>query len=163
METQGLNIFIVDDNQLMVADLKLHLQKTFGISVNISTFENGESCLKLIDKNTHIVILDYFMAGKNGLDIMKAIKEINPKIDVIMLTSNEDIVLAINTFREGAKDYVIKGPSAWKKIAKIVNHIITEPIRILVREFRISKFMAVFLLTFVTMGIIVLFALFVFN
>jgi DNA-binding NtrC family response regulator len=163
MEMQVQNIFIVDDNQLMVTDLKLHLQERFGASVKISTFENGESCLKKIDKDTHIVILDYFMEGKNGLDILKSIKEINPKTDVVMLTSNEDIVLAINAFRAGAKDYVIKGASAWKKIAKIIIHIITEPIRILVREFRISKFMAVFLLTFVTMGIIVLFAMYVIN
>ena len=155
METQGINLFIVDDNKLMVADLKHYLQNRFGADVHISTFNNGESCLEKVDKNTHVVILDYFMDGKNGLEILKLIKAINPKTEVIMLSSNEDIALAINSFRMGAKDYVLKGQGSWKKITKLVYHIITEPIRILVREFGVSKYMAIFLLTFVLMGVVV--------
>lgn len=155
METQGMNLFIVDDNELMLTDLKIYLQNRFGADVKISTFKDGESCLKKIDKDTHVVILDYFMEGKNGLEILKSIKEINPKTEVIMLSGNEDMALAIESFRMGAKDYVIKGRGAWTKITSLVEHIITEPIRILVREFGVSKFMATFLLTFITMGIVI--------
>ncbi|MBI3519151.1 MAG: response regulator [Bacteroidetes bacterium] len=156
METQKLNLFIVDDNRSMVVALKQYLQSRFGLDLNISTFYDGESCLEKIDKNTHIVILDHFLNGKNGLEVLKEIKEINPKTEVIMLTSNEDISLAIQSFRSGAIDYVIKGPSSWKKITKLVYHVITEPIRIIVREFGVSKFMAIFLLTFLLMGVVVM-------
>jgi DNA-binding NtrC family response regulator len=159
METQGLNLFIVDDNKLLVADLKYYLQNRFGNGLLISTFYDGESCLKNIDKDTHVVILDYFLDGKNGIEILKEIKGINPKTEVIMLSGNEDIAVAIETFRNGAKDYVIKGMGSWNKIAKVLFKIITEPIRLIVREFRISKYMAIFLLTFVTMGAVVFFVL----
>lgn len=152
METQGINLFIVDDNKLMVTALKTFLQNKFGVSVQISTFNDGESCLEKVDTKTHIVILDYFLEGKNGLEVLKAIKAINPKTEVIMLSSNEDIALAIESFRIGATDYVIKGQSSWKKVAKLVNTIITEPIRTMVREFGIPKFVAIFILTFITMG-----------
>lgn len=155
MDTQGINLFIVDDNKLMVTALEQCLKQKFGVSLKISTFYDGESCLEKVDKDTQIVILDYFMEGKNGLEVLKSIKKINPKTEVVMLSKNEDIVLAIETFRAGAKDYVVKGPSAWKKILKVVNMIITEPIRIIVREFGVSVFVATFLLTFVTMGIVV--------
>lgn len=155
MVTQGTNLFIVDDDKLMVTALKHYLQNRFGADVQISTFDDGESCLKKVDTETHIVILDYFLEGKNGLEVLKSIKAINPKTEVIMLSGNEDIATAIQTFRMGAKDYVIKGQGSWKKITKLVNLIITEPIRILVREFGVSKYMAIFLLTFVTMGVVV--------
>ena len=155
METQGINLFIVDDNKLMVTDLKLYLQNRFGVSVQITTFYDDESCLQKIDKDTHVVILDYFMEGKNGLEILKSIKAINPKTEVIMLSSNENIALAIESFRMGAKDYVIKGEGSLKKLTKLLSLIITEPIRLLVREFGVSKYMAIFLLTFVTMGVLV--------
>jgi len=56
METQGMNLFIVDDNRLMVNDLKHYLQNRFGVSIKVSTFDDGESCLKKIDKETHILI-----------------------------------------------------------------------------------------------------------
>lgn len=155
MEKQGMNLFIVDDDKLVVSDLKIYLNFRFGNDINILTFTDGESCLKKIDKDTHIVILDYFLNGKNGVEILKLIKDINPKTEVIMMSSNEDVSLAIQSFRNGASDYVIKGEGALKKIKKIVYHIITEPIRIIIREFGVSKYMAIFFLTFVTMGIAV--------
>lgn len=155
METQGTNLFIVDDNKLLVTDLKYFLQNRFGGSVNISTFEDGESCLKKVDKNTNIVILDYFLNGEDGLEILKAIKIINPKTEVIMLSSNESIVIAIETFRAGASDYVIKGHGSWKKITKRVEYIITTPIRLMVREFGVSTFFATFIFTFFVMAMVV--------
>ncbi len=155
MEAQGLNLFIVDDNTSMVTGLKHYIQSRFGKGVNVSTFNSGEDCLEKVDKNTHIVILDYFMDGKNGLETLKEIKEINPKTEVIMLSSNEDIGLRIESFKVGARDYVIKGPTSWKKLTMLVNHIITTPIRIIVREFGVSKFVAIFLMTFITMGLVV--------
>lgn len=155
MQTQGLNLFIVDDNKLMVMDLKHYLHNRFGVNLNISTFWDGESCLKKVNEKTHIVILDHFLNGKNGLDTLKSIKKINPGTEVIMLSSNEDIALAIETFRAGASDYVVKGQGSWQRLTRRINHIVTAPIRLMVREFGVSVFMATFLLTFVTMGIVV--------
>ncbi|MES2836470.1 MAG: response regulator [Bacteroidota bacterium] len=160
METQKANLFLVDDDHLMVSSLKKFLEVRFGDSFNISTFYDGDSCIKNIDSKTKIVILDYFMEGKNGLETLKLIKAANPKTEVIMLSSNEDLAVALETFRVGAKDYVVKGTGSWQKIKIAVEYIITEPIRILVREFGISKYMAIFLLTFTSVGIVVLIALF---
>jgi len=159
MKTQGLNLFIVDDNKVMVKTMEQYLQNRFGRDVIISTFNDGESCLAKVDKNTNIVILDYFMEGKNGLEVLKSIKAINPETEVIMLSSNENMALAVETFRAGATDYVVKGHNSWEKISKLVNHIVTAPIRLLVDEFGVSKFMAIFLLTFVLMGVVVACAL----
>lgn len=156
MEKQGINLFIVDDSKLQATDLKHFLHNRFGADINISTFNDGDSCIEKIDKDTHIVILDYTMEGKNGLEVLKEIKAINPKTEVIMLSGNEDMAIAIQTFRSGAKDYVIKGQGSLKKLSKLIQVIVMEPIRIMVREFGISKFVAIFLLTFVTMGVVTL-------
>jgi len=157
MKTQQMNLFIVDDNKLVISDLKNYLIQRFGMFLNISTYNDGESCMRNLKNDTHIVILDYELHGKNGLEILKEIKAEHPKIEVIMFSGNEDIGTAIQSFRNGATDYVIKGQGSWKKLTKILYDIITEPIRIIVREFKVTKFMAVFLLTFVIMGIIVVF------
>jgi len=157
METQAINLFIVDDNQSMVSNLKQYLQSRFGNVLKISTFNDGKSCLKKVDDATDIVILDGYLNGESGLDVLKSIKEINDKTQVIMLSSNEDIAMAIDSFRMGAKDYVVKGsPGSMKRVGRLIGRILTGPIRIIVREFGVSKFVAIFLLTFVTMGIVVL-------
>jgi len=154
MNTQGLNLFIIDDNQLMATGLKIYLNNRFGTNLNISTFNTGVSALKEVDKNTGIVILDYQLEGENGNDILKSIKRINPNTEVIMLSSNEDIATAIDSFRNGATDYVVKGEKAWKKVTSLVYGVITYPVRIMVREWGLNKYIAIFLLTFVIMGII---------
>lgn len=159
MKTRKLNLFIVDDNKTLVTALKHFLKTKFENNINISTFYDGESCLEKINENTDIVILDYFLKGKNGLDILKGIKEINSTTEVIMLSSNEDVALAIETFKAGAKDYVVKGSSSWRKLSDLIQNMITSPIRMIVEEFGVSKFMAIFLATFLTMGAVVFFTL----
>jgi PleD family two-component response regulator len=76
-----------------------------------------------------------------------------------MLSGNEDMAISIETFRAGAKDYVLKGYGSLTMISKLVNNIITEPIRRLVKEFGVSRYMTAFLLVFVSMGLLVVLAL----
>lgn len=135
MENQEINLFIVDDDKLLATSLKYYLQDRFGDDIKTTIFNDGESCLEKINKYTHIVILDYCMDGKNGLEILKLIKSINPKTEVIMLSSNEDMAIAIETFRSGAKDYVAKGVGSWEKITELLKTMIIKPIRIVVRGF----------------------------
>ena len=154
MKTQQSNLFIVDDNQLMVADLRNYLTDIFGEIFTIHTFNTGASALKKIDKNTAVVILDYFLKDEIGNDVLKSIKKINPKTEVIMLSSNDDVKVAINAFRNGATDYVIKGHKADKKITHIIYNIAAFPVRLIAKEFKISEYIAVYLLTFLTVGVI---------
>jgi two-component system OmpR family response regulator len=155
MQSQALNLFIVDDNALMVMALKKYLMERFGSGVNIKTFASGEECLNSINEDTNIVILDYHLEGKNGNEVLKSIKERNPATQVIMFSSNENIGTAVESLRLGATDFVVKGHSGWKKISKLVNGILTAPLRYIVREFRIEKFMSIFFLTFILLAIII--------
>ena len=149
MTTQATNLFIVDDNPLVVTGLRNYLNLKFGNNLTISTFSTGKSALEQLDKNTGIVILDYYLENENGNDVLKAIKEINPTTKVIMLSSNEDIGVAIESFRNGATDYVVKGAKAWDKIISDVYRIVTYPIHYIARELRISKLLAMILLSFI--------------
>ncbi|MGQ0828564.1 MAG: response regulator [Bacteroidota bacterium] len=160
METiQKLNLFIVDDDTSMVAALKHYLDRKFGSTLKISTFYDGESCLKKIDDQTHIVLLDYFLNGKNGLEVLNDIKTINPKTEVIMLSSHEDMATAIESFRKGAKDYIVKGKGSWQKILFRINRIIASPIKAWIREFGIMKFTIIFFIVFSIMAAVVIWAL----
>lgn len=155
MDPDKLNLFVVDDDRSTVAMLKNYLGRRFGTSLNISTYSSGESCLDHVDDHTHIVVLDYYLTGENGLEVLKSIKQKNPDTEVIMFSNNEDIVAKIESLRAGATDYVVKGRTALKRITSQVYRIVTAPIRTMVREFGVTKFMAIFLLTFLTLGIIV--------
>lgn len=155
MKTSGTNLFIVDSDRNAVKGLQQYLIDRFGNSLNIFTFYTGESCLKKIDKNTGLVILAYFLDGINGNEVLKSIKSISPSTQVVMHSSNDEIGIAIDSFRKGAVDYVVKGDKSWRKISSLINQIILYPMHLLVREFGIHKYLAMFLLSFIGLGITV--------
>lgn len=159
METQNLNLFIIDSNTSLTEALGKYLKKRFGRDLQIFTFSSGESALKMVDKNTGIVIVDYNLKGINGNEVLEKIKQINPKTKVILLSSNEEISVAIEAFRNGASDFVHKGAHSWKKVEGIVLHFLTFPLRLLVKEFGISKYFAIFIMTFITVGVVVYFTM----
>lgn len=153
MKTQALNLFIVDDNPMVAMGLRQHLIHRFGSELNITTFPTGKSALENISADTNMVILDIMLEGENGNDILKSIKIINPATEVVMLSSNNEMEVAIRSFRNGASDYVVKGEKSWKKITSLVLKALTYPVRVMVQEFGINKYIAMFLLTFVAIGV----------
>ncbi|HEV7231215.1 MAG TPA: response regulator [Bacteroidia bacterium] len=164
METQKLNVYIVDDNKMMAGSLRKYLKNRFGEKVDVSLYFSGDSCLRMMHGHIHLVILDYYLnergkAGKNGVEILKRIKDRFPETEVIMHTSNEDVAVAIEAMKMGAKDYVVKNEHSWNKLLQLVERTITQPIRALVAEFGVPKFMGIFLFTFFVMGAVVFWAL----
>jgi DNA-binding NtrC family response regulator len=156
MKIQKTNIFIVDDDKLVLTALKNTIEEKFGDSVQVTTFKDGESCLKQTNDDIHIVILDYYLQDKNGLEVLKNLKTISPKIEVIMLTSNEDVLTAIEILRAGAKEFVVKGTGALSQVSQLVNSLITKRFKMLAMELRRSKYMAVFFIALTIVGLGVL-------
>jgi DNA-binding NtrC family response regulator len=100
------SILLVDDDvafrHVMAGELKR-------LNYDVSAAGSGEEGLKrLADAEPDIVLLDLQMPGINGLDTLKAIRESNPGVEVIMLTGHGSIDTAIESIRAGAFDYVVK-------------------------------------------------------
>jgi two-component system response regulator AtoC len=156
MKTESLNLFIVDDNMSAVSELKEYLLKRFGKGIRILTFNNGKSCLDKVDEYTNIVVLNNHIKGENSVEVLKSIKETNPDTEVIILSENNDVASAIDAYRAGAKGLIIKGRGFGKKIGDRVVRIFTAPIRIIERELGLSERIAVFIMSFLTIGLAVL-------
>ncbi|HLS71477.1 MAG TPA: response regulator [Chitinophagaceae bacterium] len=119
-------VFLVDDEPIQNEMLKDYLTERF--IYELVTFENGENALEKMDLQPEIIILDYHLnshnpQAKNGVDILKEIKEHWPDTYVIMLSGQDRIDVAIDTMRYGAYDYVVKGESAFSRVENIMNNI----------------------------------------
>jgi two-component system, OmpR family, response regulator len=118
-----INIFIVEDNEIFKQALKGDIQTAFPLKkIKIHPFETGEACmLKFNEIKPDIVILDYNLNSKisdaaDGIKILDRIKKINPETNVIMLTSQDNIEIALKSFKHGAFDYVVKNETKFSKI-----------------------------------------------
>lgn len=152
MNEHGMNLFIVDSDTTAAKGLEQKLYNRFGKNLIISTFSTGESCLAKVDKNTGFVVLAYFFAGQNGDEILKSIKAINPTTEVIMLSTNTDVVAMIETLRDGAAGYLVKDENAWRKLVPYIYRAIAEPIRRFGKEYGAPAYIAMFAIAFVAVG-----------
>jgi len=150
LKKNKLNLFIVDDDEYMAKILKNDLSNHFGKTLIITTFNSGKTCLENVTKNTDIVILDYFLNNENGLEILQKIKSINPQTEVIMFSNNENIVAAIEAFKRGAKDFVVKDKNSFNKVNRQVRRIAKNTVKSAVKRNGIFK-MAAILLTIVAL------------
>lgn len=155
MEKQIQNLFLLEDNYLSSNRILAFLENRFRNSLRISTFVNSETLLKDIDRNTSIIILDYDLKGEKADVLVLEIKKINPKTEVIILSTDEDIAIAIDAFRNGAKSVIIKGNQSKRALFSVIYKILNYPVKILTERFAINKILAIFIAYFIIIGIVV--------
>ncbi len=126
MANEKRYIFLVDDEPIQNEMLKDYLSERFAFDFKV--FDNGEEALQNMALNPEIVVLDYHLAGhnksaKNGVDILKAIKDRSPETKVIMLSGQDKLEVAVDSIKYGAYDYVVKGETAFSRTENIINNI----------------------------------------
>ena len=110
------SILVVDDMVGPREALRMILKNKH----EVITAENGDNALEYISKNDfHVAIIDIKMAGMDGLQLLKKIKEKKPDIEVILMTAYASVDTAKNALRYGALDYLIK-PFDHKDVIEIV-------------------------------------------
>jgi DNA-binding NtrC family response regulator len=110
MMTEGgeRQILVVDDEVNMRQLLKRVLSEQ-GFSVDVVA--DGQKAIDRITKDPddyHVIMLDIRLPGKNGIEVLRKIREVNKDIAVIMMTAYESLETAIEAIREGAYDYLVK-------------------------------------------------------
>ena len=120
-------VFLVDDDFIFLEMLKESLVDDNRF--NIIGFQNGDECLNHLHIKPKIVVLDYYLNSenpdaKNGLEILKEIKQLEPSIHVIILSAQEDGDLVYDFVRENAANYVVKDDNAFENIKKAIDNIL---------------------------------------
>lgn len=120
------SIFLVDDEPIQNEMLKDYLAERF--NYNYRLFDNGEEALNNMNQNPAIVILDYHLnahkpEAKNGVQILAAIKDQYPKAQVIMVSGQDKIQVAVDSMKYGAYDYIVKGETAFARMENTIKRI----------------------------------------
>lgn len=118
-----ISIYIVEDNKVFAMALKADIETSFTDNlINIQIFGNGEQAMiKFIEEKPQIVILDYHLDNMkpdaaNGVKVLDWIKNENNETYVIMLTRDDNIDIALQSFKHGASDYIVKTDTQFRKI-----------------------------------------------
>ncbi|TSK07177.1 MAG: response regulator [Geobacter sp.] len=102
----GRDILIVDDNEVVTSVLvELFIKEGY----NSSGVATGEECLEELQRTPYkLVMLDVRLPGISGIEVLRAIGESHPGVDVIIMTSHVSLETAVQALRLGAQDYLFK-------------------------------------------------------
>jgi DNA-binding NtrC family response regulator len=120
--------FLVDDEPLQLEMFKVHLSSKTKFEFFI--FETGEDALaKLLELKPQLVIGDYELnsinpKAKNGLEVLKEIKKLAQEVEVVMISGQEKIEIAVNAMRYGAFYYFVKSESDFHRSENAICNII---------------------------------------
>ncbi|MBK7966952.1 MAG: response regulator [Bacteroidetes bacterium] len=120
-------VYVVDDEPLQRDMLKDHLSKMS--KYEIHDFPTGEECLAAAKvRIPQIVFLDYNLNSQvrdamDGIDVLKELKNIYPEMEVVMISGQDRIEVAVNTMKYGAFDYIVKGEGSFLRAEKAMFNI----------------------------------------
>ena len=119
-------LFLIDDEPIQNEMLRDFLSERFLYECKI--FETGEEALRHLDLKPEIAVLDYHLSGqnreaKNGVEVLKALKQQSPDTQVVMLSGQDKLEVAVESMKFGAYDYVVKGETAFNRIENAISNV----------------------------------------
>jgi DNA-binding NtrC family response regulator len=112
---EEIKVLLVDDEPHFV---KLLAERLAGRGFNVETAGGGSEAIdRAKDEPYDAIILDLLMPEMDGLETLKQLKEINPDLQVILLTGHGTIDKGVEAIKLGAMDFVEK-PADFKELLK---------------------------------------------
>ncbi len=112
-------ILVVDDEESICQTLGGILKDE---GHEVITAASGEDALRMVDEDPpNLVLLDIWLPGIDGIEVLKTIKAGHPQIQVIIMSGHGTIETAVKATRLGAFDFIEK-PLSLEKVILVVNH-----------------------------------------
>jgi DNA-binding NarL/FixJ family response regulator len=104
----SINVVIVEDTKIINDSLSSLINRADGFAC-VGSFLDCESMLKIIASlNADILLMDIKLPGMNGIEGVKAVKELLPELNILMLTVHEENELIFDALCAGACGYLVK-------------------------------------------------------
>lgn len=127
METPDtIHLLFVDNDTSYMAIAHHLLSKYQGKKFNVVWKQDGASAIAELNQNPFIdiVIIDYYLPEKNGLEVTKEIRHEKLDTPIIFLTSNRDFRLAIEVMKYGVEDFMIKDEAVDSVLPRTIVNIL---------------------------------------
>lgn len=121
MSEQSFKIFVVEDDdwyrKLLVHTLSLNPDH------QVKAFPDGDSMLKELKEKPQLITLDFRLPDYSGSELFDKIKAVDPAIEVIIISEQQDIETAINLLKKGAYDYLTKTDDIRDRLIHVLNKL----------------------------------------
>ena len=114
---------VVDDEKNVRLSLQGVLQDE---AYEVEVAASGGECLKLLQRTVYdVVFLDVWLPGRDGIEVLREIKAMNPAQYVIMISGHGTIETAVQATKLGAFDFIEK-PLSLEKVMLVLAHALKQ-------------------------------------
>lgn len=103
-----IKVLIADDHAILRAGLKHMLSEYPDITVAGEASNGHEALAKAQAEAWDVMLLDMTMPGKSGIELIKQIKSVVPKLPILILSMHKEDVYAVRALKAGASGYLCK-------------------------------------------------------
>jgi DNA-binding NarL/FixJ family response regulator len=116
-------VLLADDHALVRDGLRQILTTVSGFEVVGEAWDSATVIARVRSTEAHVLVLDLSMPGRNGVELIRQIRDEKPALRILVLTMHAEQQYAVRAFRAGASGYLTKESagtelvSALRKIA----------------------------------------------
>ncbi len=101
-----ITVLVVDDEASNLASLEKIFQRE---GMRVFTADGAKAALELVRRHrVQVVLTDLMMPGTSGAELLRALKEVSPDTEVVLMTAYGTVETAVQAMRDGAYDFVEK-------------------------------------------------------
>jgi two-component system response regulator RegA len=120
----ALTLLLVDDDEVLRERLGRALRER---GFEVTTAESGEAAIAVARRDApEFAVVDLRMPGASGIDVLDALRAIDPATRVLMLTGYGSIATAVEATRRGAVGYLSKPADADEVVAALTGRAAAE-------------------------------------
>jgi len=121
MLREAIRIFVVDDDEIYGARLGHFL--SLNPDIQVKKFYSARSLIAALHEKPDIITLDYSMPDMNGDTLFTQVKELSPLAHVIIISGQDNIQVAIDLFKKGVHDYIVKNADTEQRLWMAIQNL----------------------------------------
>lgn len=119
---ESISVLLVDDHQIFMEGIESLLRTDNSITVAGKAYDYDDLFNSLDNTISDIILLDAFMPGHDAIDTLTRIGTQYPDVKVILLSGNDEEVLAREAFDAGAMGYLLKSAGS-EELAEAIHTV----------------------------------------
>ena len=116
-------LLIIEDEEVLAKNIRIYFERA-GYDVRAAVSAEDGLC-QLDAFKPDVVLLDYQLPGLNGIEMLAALRKVDPAVKVVMLTGQGSVDLAVKAMKLGATDFLTK-PVVLEKMRVLIDKLLSE-------------------------------------
>jgi len=100
-------VLLADDSGTMRTIIRRSLE-TLGVKEIVEAADGAQAAAQFKPGNFELVLTDWNMPGKTGVEVTRAIRAIDPKVPIVMITTEAEKARVLEAIQAGVTDYLVK-------------------------------------------------------